>query len=384
MKKYFFSLILFLSVAAASAQEVRIGLYGSQSISDVMITPVKGEYRLMLDNKMTALLDNEALLQVLPDRDSIIIKLNNRNLRASVLQLVADDSAHFKIRSLSPDVPVRHFYGSLELSAAKDHLKIINVVDLELYIAGVVESEVGSKAPSEYYKTQAILCRTYALSHYRRHEAEGFQLCDRVHCQVYKTKSVKNPAIQEAVKHTRGQVLVDEKLELITSAFHSNCGGQTANSEDVWNKSVSYLRSVKDTFCLNERNARWTKEIPAEKWYSYLETVCSYPAQDSVYRKLVCSVDPKERTSYLGDGRYTILTREVRNDFNLKSAYFGVTSNDNKIQLQGKGYGHGVGLCQEGAMRMARLGYSYSRILHFYYTGVHIVNLTELDFFRHD
>ncbi len=371
--------------AESFAQEVRVGLFWSQNVSNLIVTPVKGEYKLVVDGKMTAFVDAESLIQVMANKDSVLVKVNgNEFVRASNILITSADSSHFKIRSLSPDLAVKSFLGSLEMSSSKDLLKVVNFVDLESYIAGVVESEVGSRAPAEYYKSQAILCRTYALSHFRRHETEGFQLCDKVHCQVYKSRSVKNPLIQQAIKETRGQVLVDEKLEMVTAAFHSNCGGQTANSEDVWNKSVSYLRSVRDTFCIHERNARWTKEIEADKWFSYLETKCAYPTQDSSYRKLVCSVDPTVRNRFLGEGPHTVLTREVRTNFNLKSAYFGVTTVDNRIQLNGKGYGHGVGLCQEGAMRMARLGYSYSSILHFYYTGVNIINLKNLEFFRHE
>jgi stage II sporulation protein D len=379
----FFQLLLIS--AFLSAQEVRIGLYGTQPISNIIITPSKGEYKVFADGKMIAFLDVETVLQVISTKDSLIIKINNgKEIHGSKILVHSQDSSHFKIRAVSPDVPVKNFFGAVEVTAIKSGLRIVNVTDLEVYIAGVVESEVGSKAPNEYYKSQAILCRTYALSHYRRHETEGFQLCDRVHCQAYKSRSVRNPAILEAVRRTKGLVLVDDKLELITAAFHSNCGGQTANSEDVWNKNVSYLRSVRDTFCIHEPNARWVKEIPAEKWINHLENVCSYPVQDSSYSRLICSVEPLSRITYLGDERHAIPTRELRTDFNLKSAYFGVSKVDDKIMLKGKGYGHGVGLCQEGAMRMARLGYSYSKILHFYYTGVNIVNLNELEFFRHE
>lgn len=381
MKAFLISLLLLAQMAGA--HQVRIGLFWGQNITNLILTPTAGRYDLIADGKPIASLDHLVSVLVVHTKDSVIYKVGSGpELRAARLVLASGDSSHFKVRPVSPDLSAKSFHASVEITSVKNSLKLVNVTSLEIYIAGVIESEVGPRAPAEYYKSQAILCRTYALSHLRRHEAEDFNLCDRVHCQVYKSRSVKNPKIIEAARYTRGQVLVDEKLELITAAFHSNCGGQTANSEDVWNKSVSYLKSVKDTFCLREPNARWVKEIPQDKWMNYLSEVCSYPTNDSNYRQLVCSTEPKGRTVLLGDKIHSIQTKEVRNDFNLKSAYFGIRQEDLKIKLEGKGYGHGVGLCQEGAMRMARLGYSFSKILHFYYTGVNIVNLTDLDFFK--
>ena len=75
---------------------------------------------------------------------------------------------------------------------------------------------------------------------------------------------------------------------------------------------------------------------------------------------------------------------DIRNDWRLKSAQFDIIPNGHEIILKGKGFGHGVGLCQEGAMRMAKLGYSYAEILHFYYKDVHMINLESLDFFKQD
>ncbi len=75
---------------------------------------------------------------------------------------------------------------------------------------------------------------------------------------------------------------------------------------------------------------------------------------------------------------------KIRSDFKLKSAQFDIIPENNFIHLEGKGFGHGVGLCQEGAMKMAKTGHSYIDILHFYYSNVHMINLESLDFFKTD
>src|SRR5208337_2379392 len=101
---------------------------------------------------------------------------------------------------------------------------------------------------------------TYALKNSRKHITEGYNLCDMVHCEVYKGRCTK-PEIILAVSKTSGEVIVDKDNQLINAAFHANCGGQTVNSEDVWSKSATYLKSVNDTFCINMPKARWEKTI---------------------------------------------------------------------------------------------------------------------------
>ena len=119
------------------------------------------------------------------------------------------------------------------------------------YIAGVSESESGKKDNIlEYYKVQAIICRTYALKNSGKHIKEGYNLCDQEHCQVYKGRCT-NPEILLAVSKTTGIIIVDRYNQPINAAFHANCGGQTLNSEDVWSKPLDYLKSVPDTFCRN-------------------------------------------------------------------------------------------------------------------------------------
>ena len=130
-----------------------------------------------------------------------------------------------------------------------------------------------------------------------------------------------------------GMTIVDEAGNLIETPFHSNSGGQTANSEDVWRSALPYLRSVTDTFSYHMRQSEWVKVIDKDKW----------------------------------------LTR-IRSDFQLKSTFFSVIYDtvSNRLTLSGHGFGHGVGLSQEGTIRMVDLGIDYDSIIHHYYTGAHI------------
>jgi stage II sporulation protein D len=271
----------------------------------------------------------------------------------------------------------RRFDDNLKVTARNGELRMVNNIDLDNYVAGVVEAEVGRKPPKEYFKLQAIICRTYALSNTHKHLYEGFNLCDEVHCQAYHGKTFFT-AIVDAAMQTRGAVIVDSDIQLITAAFHSNCGGQTVNSEDVWSKSLYYLRAVQDTFCLNKKNSVWEKELDKHQWADYLASRGQVASPKDQY----CSYNaPMRKVHFLNTG-YTF--EELRNRFHLRSTFFNVNEKEGKVLLEGRGYGHGVGLCQEGAMEMAAQGYSYAEILHFYYSGVHIIDLAALDFFKED
>ncbi|MFM2195827.1 MAG: hypothetical protein RL092_1427, partial [Bacteroidota bacterium] len=161
-------------------------------------------------------------------------------------------------------------WGSFELIADKNSMYLVNILNLDTYVAGVVEAEGGANKPNEYYKVQAVLCRTYALNNFDRHPHSD--LCDGTHCQVYHGLNRKDPRIEEAVKQTEKLVVIDENAHLITAFFHSNCGGHTLNSEMVWKASLPYCKGKPDPYCMGMPNSNWEKRIPIQDWTKYLET----------------------------------------------------------------------------------------------------------------
>ncbi len=290
----------------------------------------------------------------------------------------------FKLKSVIPASETFTYDDNLELTLNRGTIRAINNVNIEDYVAGVVEAEAGKNVAFEFLKLQAIICRTYALGLTNRHPGEGYQMCDAVHCQVYHGKSRFNPTIIAAVAETKGKVIADSKFQLITAAFHSNCGGETVNSEDVWSISLPYLRAVKDTFCCRKPHATWERKIPMYDWKNYLvqknrkHAYLPLPQKDSVNDMT------KDRQVHYSYESYRVPLKNVRTDWGLRSTYFTTKERNDSIILKGSGFGHGVGLCQEGAMRMAELGYSYKDILKFYYKGVGVINLDNLKFFEQD
>jgi stage II sporulation protein D len=213
---------------------------------------------------------------------------------------------------------------------------------------------------------------------------EGYEVCDDVHCQAYLSRS-NEEIIVKSVVDTKGLVVVDNDLNLITAAFHSNCGGETCNSQDVWAMPTTYLKSVKDTFCIHKSQAHWQRIISVDDWKSYLQL--KHKNSNSDNKKLAEGTSFSQATGraiYYTDKNIKIPLKAIRADFKLKSTYFSIRQDGNYIVFDGKGYGHGVGLCQEGAMNMCGLKYTYKDVLHYYYKDVNLVDLSALNYFRQE
>ncbi len=386
-KKYIIllSCLIMLSIQS-SAHIVSVRILTTKVINSFIFSPLSGSYTIYADGKTIETGDASSIYQMILENDSIHLKTFEKSLGKykSIKLYSSETDAAFKIKSVTPDGKIRTYDDNLEVSILQDkkQLLLINKVELESYIAGVVESESGTKTTLEYYKLQSILCRTYLLSHFNRHIAEGFEVCDDVHCQAYLNRS-RDADIIKAVYETKGLVVVDNDLNLITAAFHSNCGGQTVNSQDVWSVATPYLKSIKDTFCLNSPHAKWKREISVEDWKAYLQLKHKYPVNDSLkFNNATTFTQPNGRAIYFIDKDLRIPLKTIRNDFQLKSTYFSIEQKGDIVVFNGKGYGHGVGMCQEGAMQMSKKNYTYKQILQFYYKDVNLIDLSSLNYFR--
>jgi stage II sporulation protein D len=390
---FFFFIFLFIDcqafvVTAQSTtdkqQTILIRLFASYNISSINFFHVSGEYSVYGDSTKLFEVDKISFISVSLSGDSVILQKPNYTKKFRTVRFVPQSpSSSFKIKSVQPDYKVRTYDDELQISALSKSLRIINKVDIEKYVAGVVQWEVGTNNPPEYNKMQTIVCRTYALGNWRRHEDEGFQLCDEVHCQVFKGKTFSQNIYQAAFE-TSEYIIVDDSARIITAAFYSNCGGQTMNSEDVWSKSVSCLRSIKDTFCIHKLDAVWEKKIPKDLWLDYVKTKYGFPVSDPLLVNKVLNFDQPYRKIYLVNDDFFIPLKFVREDMKLKSTFFTIREEGNDVVFRGRGFGHGVGLCQEGAKRMADIGYSYTKILNYYYTNIHLIRFSQLDFFKAD
>lgn len=365
---------------------INVGIFWGKSPSSALISVELGNYDLSGDGKPLKLLAENQTFVANVSANSVQITSGGKILGTfKQVQLKRKAwGACFNLKGTNPKTDRRTYNDNLKISAYNNRLKLINNVYIEHYIAGVVEAESGSKETFEYYKVQAIIARTYVLTNLNKYSKYGFNVCDRVNSQVYKGKSTRNPDIVRAVNATRGLVLVDSDINLIQAVFHSNSGGQTVDSEDAWSQPVGYLRSVPDTFSKDMPHYNWKTFISTEKWLNYLKSKYSYPVEDSVYREYVLNYCPNQRDVCLSPLDTNILLKYIRKDWDLRSTYFSINESDGYVYFEGKGFGHGVGLSQEGAMKMAELGYPYNKILHYYYKDTHLIHLSALEFFREE
>lgn len=374
------SLIIFSLVLiawASTAQKISISIFNELSLQTILVTPTKGSYKLMNGTKELNLAINQ-IVYLSKVGDSILVRDANSNLgkwsRVTLIGQTGEDE--IRVKPILPSFPARMYDDNLSFYVDFKRIMALNLIDQEKYVAVVVEAEAGPKKESEFYKAQSLIVRTFALAHLNKHQGEGFNLCDGVHCQAYKGKSGLDKSIYQATLDTKGQVIVDGEMQLITASFHSNCGGWTANSEDVWLKPLPYLKSVEDKYCLSGRNATWEVRMPLSSWIKYLIS----KGLDSAKVK-----DPKQynfssktRPVYYTIADIKIPMNQIREYFKFRSAFFDVEVVKNNVKISGRGYGHGVGLCQEGAMSMAGRGWKYDKIINYYYKGVKIVNFSEL------
>jgi stage II sporulation protein D len=383
---YIVSFLLAISLLSSffiPTENLMVRIYAHLKINDASVQVVKGDYKLLGDGKLLAESSGEFAFKLSYNNDSIDIYAADKLIgKFRYVKFYTENGNEIRIRLINPDRKPRVYQQSLIFSVAENNLKIINDVEVDHYIAGVTEAETGRRAGDEFYKVQAILARTFALAHVNKHVAEGFSLCDQVHCQVYYGKT-KTPAITEAVESTKNMVVVDENLNLIVAAFHSNSGGQTANSEDVWGARTSYLRSINDSFSLKMPNATWQRKMLVEDWLTYLKLKHNYPTENESARQIALNFQQPYRKVFLEANNVKVPLKFVRQDLQLKSTFFSVKPlNNDSVLFTGRGYGHGLGMCQEGAMNMSKKGYNYYQILNFYYKNIQIIDMNKLKFFR--
>ena len=368
---------------AANDEVLTVRIFSQIKVQSFTIKPENGNYSVWANGiEILRTITNSSIMLIYVN-DSIEVKTDDglvgKFKRVKISS--ADQDPTFQIKMLLPDRKPRLYQDHLIIDVEQGFLRCINEIELDNYVGGVVQAESGRLSHPEFYKVQTILARTFALAHIQKHTLEGFSLCDQTHCQAYFGKSTELNIIK-SVFETKNKVVVDENLNLIEAAFHSNSGGQTLNSEDVWGSKLSYLRSVNDSFSLKMPNAKWERKIAKEDWLSYLKIKHNYPIDDNDAKFLAFNFKQDARKAFLESNNSKVPLKIVRADFQLKSTYFSILPKGDSLIFKGKGFGHGVGMCQEGAMRMAKLGYSYLDILNFYYQNTQLIDLRLLDFFK--
>jgi stage II sporulation protein D len=298
----------------------------------------------------------------------------------------------------------RPYHGTLSVLRDRTGITLVNRVALEAYLRGVVSAEMGRRSPPEQeaLRAQAVVSRTYALRNQGRWSADGFDVYSSVADQVYGGMDSETPEGDEAVASTSGQILTYDGAP-IDAFFYSTCGGRTADGTEVFRAADRpYLRSVPDlaengtAYCSISPRFRWREEWSGEGLRNTLRR--TLPAVVGTSASEVHDVRDLRVTALTGSGRVgrlsitmsrsTVdvegpLVRQVlrsASDDPLRSNTFTLTvtragNRVTRLVADGAGAGHGVGLCQWGAVGRSRAGQDYQQIIAAYYSGATLERL---------
>lgn len=368
-------LVIFLLFSVESYSQFRIRLLADESSEIVIFTVVEGAYQIIpgTGKAIDVPVGESVILTRINDRLTVKARNGSGFICDSTELTMVGAGSKFSIRTQSGISLKRIYNGNLVCKSDLESVFLINTPLIDDYIAGVVKAEGGNGGSLSYFKTQAVIARTYSYKYENKHVRDKYNLCDGIHCQVYHGLTT-DQLITDAVTETEGEVITDKDSVLIIAAFHSNCGGETVASGDLWLVDQPYLKSVIDPYCLSSANSKWEKTISKSEWVSYLirNGYKGYPNDLSLF-----NFTQNTRKVSFTVGTFTYPAGNIRTDFGLKSTFFTMSSIGEDMILKGKGYGHGVGLCQEGAMVMAKKGADYKQIINFYYTGVALLNINE-------
>lgn len=362
------------------------------------------------------------------DCEMEIVEINESiYLKTGLINTVIEDSdVLLKTDSKTLNYDNRNYRGDIRFSIYNHNVSVVNHVQINDYLYGVLPTEMDKNWPLEALKAQAVVARTYLIKNEGKYSQYGFDLCDTSSCQVYGGYNYEGEVSNKAVDDTNGEV-VTYNGQLIYSYYHSSSGGFTANSENVWMTSVPYLRGVADEFSNSAPNTSWAINYTESELVDILrkneynvgsikDIFVDETSTDGRVQKLVFETDFRDIVLEKEEAR------KVLGYNNLKSIFYSVSFGDtymiqagdysenrslsglealsdegissltsnqditilsadkktvissekNMITFRGRGWGHGIGLSQWGAKAMAEQGYKYDEIIKFYYTGVEL------------
>lgn len=371
------ALVLVLATGPRPGQaqlERRVDILAVCLERDATVLNVEGESLHFFDNELDLLLEHAE-------------GMRTHRITAGKAGIAVDgtvfDTSQLRIRSTQNWTRVKGRIFREDLVVVRtadkpDRVTLVNEIQLEPYLYGLINKECLASWPDETKRAQAVAARTYALHKRTGGERPVCDLESTTADQVYGGYSAEDAAARAAVDATRGEVLTYNN-RIAKTFYHANCGGHTASSETVWKEHQPYLPA---------RPSPWAEGTPGYSWtYSLslaeLARLLEIPAnQRKGFRFDIPTRSDCGRVTtvrlHAGGGSRTITGEQMRRAVgytNLKSTLFTFSIKGGVVQFTGRGMGHGVGMCQWSAARMAASGSDYRDILQFFYPGTEIRRL---------
>lgn len=319
--------------------------------------------------------------------DAATHKLIKKIPAAKVFSVTANDIENsveirgekISLQDLTVAINGKKYFGGVRIDKKNNSLTVINLVTVEEYLRGVVPEEMPLPAQTEALKAQAVAARSFALKNRSRHGSDGYDLCANVHCQFYGGVDSAKDTTDKVIAETRGEVVViGEKI--VDTNFHADSGGWTESVAEVWGTAAPHLQPVEE---LEKKTHHWTKEFTVADFSSKLGGDFGNLKKIKL-SKLKIGKSAKDRSrsgrvktvQLTGSKKMLKLTgNELRSKFSLPSTLFDMKISGKKVIFEGYGYGHGVGMSQNGANAYAKKGWNYEKILKHYYSGTTLKKL---------
>jgi stage II sporulation protein D len=289
------------------------------------------------------------------------------------------------------EVPAR--LAKVRVQVRANGMLVVRDVAIEDYVMATILSEVDPPAADprvleRMYEVQAIISRTYALAYRGRHAREGFDFCSATHCQLYEPARVDtsrwSDLARQAATRTRGKLLWSSDGPART-LFHADCGGHTSSPTSVWGgRSPTYLAAMRDAGPARNAHLEWTFDTRLSSLRDALNgdsrtavgtklTAVDITSRDSAGRAEQVTLRGSRSVSVRGEIFREVVTRALGVQ-TLRSTLFTLQRTGDHLVFTGRGFGHGVGLCQAGALARLKAGRSADDVLKFYFPGTQIVS----------
>jgi len=379
------AICLVLAGAGAGAQTLRIGLVRQfKSVQHVTVSSTAALRIADSSGGAVTTFPEERITLSADGRVVALARADGAPSPAGYKVEMTSASPNALITISTPDLSPARYRGKIEAYRADRGLLLVNVVDVEDYLRGVLPSEMPPSFQREALKAQAVAARTFAWANRGRHAKLGYDLCDSTDCQVYPGAAAENTATSEAVKETSGLVAT-YKGKLISAQYCSDCGGATGDG------GVPYLAPVPDRpddgapdYCDHDGHC-WTRSWPLADFAKLAQK--RFPTLGGLRSVSVAEASDlgRVRTVKLeaDKGAAAIAAAELRRLLGptvVKSTVFTVKVEDGNVIFEGKGFGHGIGLCQFGANALASPPHNqtFDQILKHYYKGIEVAPLSGL------